>query len=205
MEAAEDTALFFRARANYSEAPPSNNEIASRMSEQTPNATNTDSPAPVDLPAAASLPCLPTSLLVDGSLFMREIPVSSLAAKAHGKISFLFGAVGVATGSVFCSFTCGFVSMCSPHWGQLCAVGFGVRMSLHGGRRVVLQKPDLLLARARQLQGCTMQGSPMISSKSTQPHSASSAKALKDSRCTETRRLLPAALFETWGWSPHLQ
>ncbi|CAG9572715.1 conserved hypothetical protein [Leishmania major strain Friedlin] len=95
--------------------------------------------------------------------------------------------------------------MCSPHWGHLCAVGFRVRMSLQGGRRVVLQKPHLLLARARQLQECTMQDSLKIPSNSTEPHSASSAKTLKDSRCTETRQRRPAGLFETWGWSPHLQ
>ncbi|TPP51039.1 hypothetical protein CGC21_19450 [Leishmania donovani] len=205
MEAAEDTALLFRVRADYSEAPPSNNEIAFSMSEQKPTAASTDGPATVDIPAAASLPCLPTSLLVGGSLFVRETPVPSPAAIAHGKTPSPFGAAGVPAGSVLCPFTRGFVSMCSPHWGHLCAVGFRVRMSLHGGRRVVLQKPHLLLARARQLQDCTMQDSLRIPSKSTQPHSASSAKTLKDSRCMETRKRRPAALFQMWGWSPHLQ
>ncbi|GET87914.1 hypothetical protein, conserved [Leishmania tarentolae] len=205
MEAAEDTALMLRVRAHYSEAPPSNNDIISGIPGQPPNATNPENSEAMGLSAITPQPCQPTPLLVGGSLFLRNTSVPLSAAIAHRKTLSPLGAMGAAAGSFFCPFTRGFVSMCSPHWGHLAAVGFRVRMSLHGGRRVVLQKPQLLLARARLLQGCTMQDTPKIPSTLEYPRSASSTKTRKDSPCTGARQTHPETLFKTWGWSPHLQ
>ncbi|KAG5507277.1 hypothetical protein GH5_07369 [Leishmania sp. Ghana 2012 LV757] len=206
MEVAEDTSSFLRARADDSSAPSLHHEAACHVLEEAMiDSTDTNGPKTVNRRAAASLPRLHTSLLVGGSLFARDTPASLSAAFAHGKVPYPTGPVSPAAASVFCPFTRSFVSLCSPHWGQLLGVGFRVHMTLLRGRCVVLQRPPLLLARACQLQGCAMQEYSKIRGTSVQHHSPSSAKPLEDSRCTRTTQERQAALYKKWGWSPHLQ
>ncbi|KAG5480513.1 hypothetical protein LSCM1_06216 [Leishmania martiniquensis] len=206
MGVAEDTSSFLRARAECTSAPPSRHEVASSVpGESVHGLAETISPKAADLRAAAPPSGLPTSLLIGRSLFGRDAPSSSPAAMARGKMLYPTGAIGSAAVYVLCPFTRSRVALCSPHWGHLLAAGFRLRMSLHRGRHVVLQRPHVLLARACQLQGRHTQDCKTTRGTPTPLCRISYANAFEDCRRARTQQELQAALFRKWGWSARLQ